>query len=680
MSSGKTVFTLLMIAVVSPLGLAAAVSSKAAETIPVAGAFLLAQDRQLFELEDFQFWADQCLLLAQSDDWEKTLESCEQAIALRPNEPNLDLWTARSTALFDLGAFPEAIASFNQVLSRLPEDSKESLALAYQCAAYVQLDRLEQAVDTCETALLEDGNWGTQSPGFAWYQRGLALREMGRLETALDSFTRAVDNQPENIIYQANQCALEIELGTAFSGDTPCNLRNTISIYEQALAIAPEDANLRVQQGLLLEQIGDYSRALSSYEQALTLLPNYSLALAHKCATLNALLAYEEAIAACEAALQGDNRWGRVGIAYGWTQHSRALVGLEDYQGALGSARRAIDLVPYLEADASTQPPAVQEDDGSLASTQALPESTPPSYPPAWNNLAVSFWHLGDFAQAEAAIGRTLAQYEANAEKLDTTFQRDYPESPLFFYRGRVLAFYNQGRIATSRGQAILQNAGDLTTLPPRQLEQAITHFGEAIAAYDNAAIAYDQQKALITYNGHFPTNEQLADQQLLSSILVQKATTSVYLADAYGAAFQTDFASDALWDGYLALQRAVVVTPESFSVHYSRGLIALQLELYREALRAFETAAIAQPENIYVQTGQGLALTGLGQTEAALATLEQVLNQLPGYVPAEAARQCILARIEQVARDRPAAVDTPASQATTTASSAVEISSCARL
>lgn len=681
MSLGKTVFTLLTIAALSPPGMAAAVAGKTAETIPAARAFLLAQDRQPFELEDFQFWADQCLLLAQEDDRQKTLESCEQAIALQPNEPNLDLWTARGVALFELRAYPEAIASFNQVLSRLPEDSKDSLALAYQCAAYVQLNRLDEAVDTCEIALLEDGNWGTQSPGFAWYQRGLALHKMGRLETALDSFTRAVDNQPENIVYLANQCALEIELGTAFVEDTPCHLRNTISIYEQALAIVPDDVNLWVQQGLLLEQLGDYSSALVSYEQALALMPNYSLALAHQCATLNALSDYEAAIAACEAALQGDNRWGRVGVAYGWTQHSRALVGQGDYAGALGAARRAIDLVPLPQGDPAVQPlPVPQTGESDLASVQALPESAPPSYPPAWNNLAVSLWHLDDFAQAAVAIDNTLAQYRDYVEAFGSTFQRDYPESPVFFQRGRVLAYYNQGRIATSQGEAILKHADGLSSLPAFQLNQVIAYFEAAIAAYDNAAIAYDQQAALITNNGRFPSNEQRADQELLSSILVQKATTSLYLADAYRAALQSEPASDALWDGYLALQSAVVVTPDSFSVHYSRGLIALQLGLYPEALRAFETAAVSQPENIYVQTGQGLALTGLGQTEAALATLEQVVNQLPGYVPAETARQCIVERIGQDVRDRTTAAATPASETAAAPAAGADISSCARL
>lgn len=554
---------------------------------PMTGPTVLAQEDPQFEFEDFDFWADQCLLLSQGEDPEKALESCEQAISLRPGDDNINLWTARGTILFALEQYPEAIASFNRVIRVAPQDS---ISLAYQCAAHVQLNQYSDAIDTCEEALQINGNWGDRSPGFAWYQRGLALLEIGRLETALDSFTRAVRNQSENVVYEANKCALEIEL-SAFDSRTGCNLPDTISLYEQALAIEPDNLNLLIQQGLALEQINEHERALLSYEQALTIRPDYALALARQCSALNQVGDYEAALAACEAALQGDNRWGRVGVIYGWTQHSRALIGLGDYENALASAQRAVDLLPT--------------DLSPTAPNEITDEQPPLTYPPAWNNLAVVYWHLEEYTQAEAAIETTLEHYAFAEQTLNETFERSYPESPILFYQGYVLAHYNQGRILAAMNRPNL-----------------------AVEAYDNALKRYVRSPV----QSLLGSDISLIEPELESAIYTHKAIAHLQLGE--------------LRDSQLSAIDAVRIDPESFTAQYNQGLIYLENGNYGSALASYEIANQMQPENIYVLTGQGLALAGLGRPQAALTVLEQVLNMSPGYAPADTARTCILDKL----------------------------------
>ena len=125
----------------APLGnflMSAAFLRAPAIAFPTANITLLAQENRHFEFEDFEFWVDQCLLLSQDDDHQKTLESCEQAISIRPGDNNIDLWTARSTALFNLEQYAEAIASFNRALRAALRDS---ISLAYERTAYVQLNQ-----------------------------------------------------------------------------------------------------------------------------------------------------------------------------------------------------------------------------------------------------------------------------------------------------------------------------------------------------------------------------------------------------------------------------------------------------------------------------------------------------------------------------------------------------------
>jgi len=566
----------------------AAIPASAMIELPTArrddlrGAIAQMNPEQTFPLEDFEFWSAQCLLLSQGDDPQKTLESCEQAILLEPNDDNLDLWASRSRALYDLGSYPEAIASFQQVLNNSPADS---FALAYQCAAYRALSRHSEAVDTCEAALRENGNWGDRSPGFAWYHRGLALQQMGRLETALSSLQRATENQPENPEYLASLCALSADLGDY----SLCNLRQAIVAYEQAIALQPGNATLWLHQGIALMQQESYEQALASFSRALALTPNHSLTLAHQCAVLNQLEDYEAALAACEAAFAGDQAWGRVGPAYGWVQQSSAQIGLGDYEAALASVDRALVL--------------------------PLPQTDPLTvYPPAYNNRAVSLWHLGNLEAALSASDIAIALYQGNRDRFNERFVRDYPESPLDYYRGLITTHYNRGRILMSMGV-----------------------YGEAIAAYDQALLLYQSCQTPP------PTAavESLCLPQLQTMAVLNHEDLAAILTNqaiAYMEAGQ-------LGNATRAAQQATSLAAQSFPAWYNQGLILMRVGRYQEALRAYTQAGQLVPDNVYVLTGQGISLSRLGCTQTALTLLEHVLNLAPGYPLAEQERLTLLER-----------------------------------
>ena len=423
--------------------------------------FQLAQASEEPFVEDFDFWVDQCLLLSQGSEPEKTIETCEQAIMLKPKKDNIDIWVARSKALFDLGKYPEAIASFNRVLKVAPEDS---ISLAYQCAAYKQMGRDRDAVGICETALRTNGSWGDSAPAFAWHQRGLALQEMGRLETAFNSYRRAVENQPENAIYAASFCALAIEVGKL----SDCSLSHAISAYERAIALQPKNADLWLHQGLALEQLGHYERALTSYEQAVTLNPEHSFALAHQCSVLNHLEDYEAAKEACEAALKGNHQWRRAGSAYGWVQQSRALIGLKEYEAAIAAANRAIDINRQYAAGYSNRAVALWFLAQSVEQKLLVRSETDKDARAEDMTQARVL-----YKEAAQSIAKARELYGSARALLKENFERAYPEAPLFLYSGEVLAAFNQGRILTSLGDLI----GD----------QKAKQYQEAILAYEAA-------------------------------------------------------------------------------------------------------------------------------------------------------------------------------------------------
>lgn len=245
---------------------------------------------------------------------------------------------------------------------------------------------------------------------------------------------------------------------------------NAIAAYEQAIAINPEDIMNWIEQGMLLEKVHQTDRALISFRHAVHLNSESSLALARYCSILNQLGNYQEAIGACESALVGDGDWGSGGVAFVWNQHSHALIGLRQYDTALASADRAIDLQP--------------------------------DYADAWNNKAVSLWHLKDLDAALLASKRATASDATNAQ--------------FWFNQGRIFSALEQYENAVvAYDQAIQSNRSDniLTDILAnkgaalwhlQRYQQALEATNQAIELNSKSFIAWYNQGVVLTDLGQY--------------------------------------------------------------------------------------------------------------------------------------------------------------------------------
>lgn len=593
-------------------GLSAIVVFTAIVALPVVSVFAQNNNHE-FELQDFDFWSEQCLLLTREREYEKALEACEKAISLRPNSSN-QIWLARADVLSHLSRYPEALISLERAIAAEP---KNSLAIAQQCAIFYQLGRINEALDACDRALQVNGNWGDRSPSFAWYYRGLALRDMGRLETALNSFDRARSLDANDPLIIAGRCETLADLGIL---NPPCGLREAITAYERALTVTPGKATLWVQQGLVLEQSGAFERALTAYENAIKINARSSLALARRCGVLNHLKNYAAALESCTSAFQGDERWGwqgasalfrrcevwqqsqqqdaqqnqqqnqrqlqeqlkqdqqqlpqqlrqqnalpplcnelleeqnsaeprQFGSAFAWNQQSIALAGLGRYEEALASADRAIAIDPY--------------------------------YPSAWNSKAVSLWGLQQNREARIAIERSLKLYNRIEQLMAETFERVYPEPLLVFFRGKVIAYFNQGRI-----------------------EASLRNYALAVQSYDDAF----QLGIIPRDSGIAP-----ASDALLSDIRLNQGAAYLQLGKTSEALAATDNA--------IALANNNTATG-----FYNRGLILVRMGDYQRAFNAYSRADKLSPNNPQIATGQAIALEGLARQCPPAATVADVL------------------------------------------------------
>jgi CHAT domain-containing protein/tetratricopeptide (TPR) repeat protein len=129
----------------------------------------------------------------------------------------------------------------------------------------------------------------------AWYNRGIALDDLGKLEEAIASYDNAVEIKPD--FYEA-WCGRGIALyGLG-------KLEEAIASYDNALKINPDYYKAWYGRGIALVDLGKLEEAIASYDNALKINPDYYKAWYNRGLVLVDLGKLEEAIASYDNALK----------------------------------------------------------------------------------------------------------------------------------------------------------------------------------------------------------------------------------------------------------------------------------------------------------------------------------------------------------------------------------------
>jgi predicted O-linked N-acetylglucosamine transferase (SPINDLY family) len=137
-------------------------------------------------------------------------------------------------------------------------------------------------------------NAASKSAAEALNNRGNALRSLGRHPEAIESFNRALANDPR---YVEAICNRGIALAAANQWE------KAIADYDAALAINPSYVHAHYNRGNALQALERHEDAVASYRKALTLAPSYVEALGNCGFSLLRLQRHDEALAAHEKAL-----------------------------------------------------------------------------------------------------------------------------------------------------------------------------------------------------------------------------------------------------------------------------------------------------------------------------------------------------------------------------------------
>ncbi len=224
------------------------------------------------------------------------------------------------------GRLVEAEQIYRQVLGSEPQhcDCLHLLGLVF-----LQQRRHALAIEQIDRALARD-------PGnvFAWNNRGIALKELNRLDEAVASYDRAIAAQP-------NYAQALMNRGNALQ--LLNRYDEALASYDRALAAQPDYAEALLSRGNALRQLKRLEDALASYDRLLALRSDSVEAHTNRAAVLAELRRFDEALASCDRALAL-----RADVAEAHATRANILCALNRRDEALACLDRAIALRPDL--------------------------------------------------------------------------------------------------------------------------------------------------------------------------------------------------------------------------------------------------------------------------------------------------------------------------------------------
>uniref|UniRef100_UPI0011788002 CHAT domain-containing protein n=1 Tax=Calothrix rhizosoleniae TaxID=888997 RepID=UPI0011788002 len=128
----------------------------------------------------------------------------------------------------------------------------------------------------------------------AWYNRGLALGNLGKYEQAIVSWDKALEIKPD---YHKAWYNRGLDLGNLG------RYEQAIASWDKALEIKPDYHEAWCNRGLDLGNLGRYEQAIASFDKAVAIKPDLHLAWYNRGNALGNLGKYEPAIASYDKAL-----------------------------------------------------------------------------------------------------------------------------------------------------------------------------------------------------------------------------------------------------------------------------------------------------------------------------------------------------------------------------------------
>jgi len=156
------------------------------------------------------------------------------------------------------------------------------------------IENYEKAVEFYDKAFFID-----PKNMIALCNKGIALKQLGRLEDAIKLYDQVLENEPKNVLALNSKAASMMDLGF---------FEDAIKLYDQVLEIDSKDIIALSNKALNLARMGNYKDAIQLYDQALEINSEDSSLLINKGVALDKFGHTEDAIKLYDQVLESDNK------------------------------------------------------------------------------------------------------------------------------------------------------------------------------------------------------------------------------------------------------------------------------------------------------------------------------------------------------------------------------------
>lgn len=184
------------------------------------------------------------------------LNELTKAVEIYSGEPTYH--DALGLAYLAKGMHKEALASMDKALSI---DRNYSEAHVNKSAVYIDQQRWAEARDESKAALK---NIFYRTPEFAWFNMGWSYYNLGEVENAVESYSKAVEIKPSYAQAWYN-------MGLAF--EKMNRTKDAIASYGKAVAVFPGYLDAYFNMGMALVKAKDKPAAVKVFEKVIEIAP-----------------------------------------------------------------------------------------------------------------------------------------------------------------------------------------------------------------------------------------------------------------------------------------------------------------------------------------------------------------------------------------------------------------------
>jgi protein O-mannosyl-transferase len=228
------------------------------------------------------------------------------------------------------------------------------------------------------------------------YNRGIAYEAAGRVEKAMDDYTRAIEIYPADMDAYINRGVIYGDLG---------QWEQAIADYTKAISINPGFAKSWSNRGIANANLKQWDTAIRDYTKAIELDPGYATAWYNRGAAYGNLAQWDKSIADYTRAIELSPDYG-----YAYNNRGIAYVNLRQWDKAIADFTKSIGIDPKYAAVYCNRGSVyynLGQWDKAIADYSLAIEADP-KYKEAWYNRGVSYGNLGQWEKAIADYDKTL--------------------------------------------------------------------------------------------------------------------------------------------------------------------------------------------------------------------------------------------------------------------------------